>query len=288
MPATLSRRPRRAHAALIALVALLPAALAPAQDRWQVRALGNGPGRQVTSISHVGEGAAHQPPATRLLARAEAGQARVELHADDASAARLRAPGVDFSREIELAGSWLRRLAPPSLPRTSITLRLVSPGIVLRQQHRRSGAGETMVELWMPLPADPRSLSAQVGQSLAVALHEASHALPTTHASARGDDEYRASLVESCYLIDTLRPGDELRLPQPAPPVPGEYFVHAQSRAAMARVLGDLARVAGRTRLAWHDRFEIQRLGSWCRERLGMTGPEAGTGETRLPSSLPR
>ena len=46
-----------------------------------------------------------------------------------------------------------------------------------------------------------------MARALGLALHEAVHAL-RGDGDDRAADEYRASLVEACYLLDTARAGD--------------------------------------------------------------------------------
>lgn len=258
---------RLAVAAMLAAAALL--ATASAADTWQVRTTGNGARRSVDSTSsiHVGSPPRKQPLQAAPVARRDAATASVQLLADPGAARSLQARGVDYRRELDTALAWLSRLSPGAP--VALRLTFVAEPLESRVEHRHRGTG-TIVDLAFSFASTPGGTpSVQVGQALGVALHEASHALAPRGLS-RQDDEYRASLVEACYLVDTLRPGDRMRLRAPATARDGEYFVTAQSRRAAAQVVRDLTGAAGGTTVAWDDRPALLGLRTLCRIRLAM------------------
>lgn len=248
-------------------------------DAWRVRATGSGARRVVESFSdvNVGKPARTAPLPIRAIAERRRGDVAVRLRGDASTAAALLAPGNDFGRELDKALEWLDRLTPATRPRARIELTLVDDTRRARQRRSHPGSGITIVDLLVPVPAQPASTrSTQVGQALAIALHEASHATaqddPARARASRQDDEYRASLVEACYLIDTLRIGDTLQLragrADEGDAGVGEDFVAVQSREAARRVMRDLAKAAGGTSVAWNDHVARLGLKTLCAVRL--------------------
>jgi hypothetical protein len=275
-------------AAALSGAAPVPAAHAspPQADSWQVRATGSGERRRVESSSDLNAGKPERsaPLAARQIARHASGQAEIRLHAEPAVARVLAAQGVDYARELHKAADWLSRLPPPRQPAARIELTLVADRERTRMRRVHPGASTTVVDIAVPvlLGAGGNAPSAQVGQALAIALHEASHATAALMPARpnRADDEYRASLVESCYLVDTLRPGDTLRLRSGGAARGDEYFVSAASRKASADVVHDMARAAGGHEVAWHDTTALLGLKALCRIRLAMAahGVDGGAG----------
>jgi len=249
----------------------------PQVDSWQVRATGSGQGRRVESSSDLNAGKPERaaPLAAREIARRASGRVEVRLHAEPAVARALAARRVDYARELDRALDWLSRLPPPRQPAARIELTLVADRERTRMRRVHPGATTTVVDIAVPLVLGTQgnAPSAQVGQALAIALHEASHATAALMPERpdRADDEYRASLVESCYLVDTLRPGDTLRLRSGGGAAHrDEYFVSAASRKASEDVVRDMVRAAGGHEVAWHDRTAMLGLKALCRIRLAM------------------
>lgn len=266
-----------------ALLASVAADATPAQvDAWQVRATGSGERRRVESSSDLNAGKPERatPLASREIARRARGRAEVRLHAEPAVARALVAGKVDYARELDKAVDWLSRLPPPRQPAARIEVTLVADRERTRIRRVHPGATTTVVDIAVPLVlgAGGNAPSAQVGQALAIALHEASHATAALMPARpdRDDDEYRASLVESCYLVDTLRPGDTLRLRSGGAARGDEYFVSAASRKASAEVVHDMARAAGGQEVAWHDATALLGLKTLCRMRLAMAAHGVG------------
>lgn len=267
-----------------------PAAAAgasPRADSWQVRATGSGERRRVESSSDLNAGKPERatPLAAREIARRASGHAEVRLHAEPAVARALAAGRADYARELDKAVDWLARLPPPRHPAARIELTLVADRERTRMRRVHPGSSTTVVDIAYPvaLGAGGNAPSAQVGQALAIALHEASHATAALMPERpdRNADEYRASLVESCYLVDTLRPGDTLRLRDGGGAARSdEYFVSAASRKASSEVVRDMARAAGGHEVAWHDATAMLGLKALCRIRLAMAahGLDGGAG----------
>jgi hypothetical protein len=263
--------------ALLAFVAMpmANASPGPQSDRWSVRA-GGRPGamRAVVSDSEVNAG---KPDAAGMLQAQLFAQRRrtgfeVRVFADPASLAALRAPGVDASVELDRALDWLQRLAGKIPARIELT---VVDGSDHRHAHRvHDGRNATVVDLVVPLAqgdAARSTPSSRLGAALAIALHEASHALhdDIAHTPAQRDaDERRASLVEACYLVDTLRPGDMLRL-QPARTAEAEGdFTERRSRDAARETLQEIVHAAGGDTVAWNDPVAKLGVRTLCAVRL--------------------
>lgn len=248
----------------------------PQVDSWQVRATGSGERRRVESSSDLNAGKPERaaPLATREIARRASGRVEIRLHAEPAVARALVASRIDYARELDKAVDWLSRLPPPRLPAARIELTLVADRERTRMRRVHPGGTTTVVDIAaaVALGAGGNAPSAQIGQALAIALHEASHATAALMPQRpdRADDEYRASLVESCYLVDTLRPGDTLRLRSGSAARGDEYFVSAASRKASEDVVRDMARAAGGHQVAWHDHTALLGLKTLCRIRLAM------------------
>lgn len=249
-------------------------------DYWQVRSHGSGLSRAVESTSVINGGRPRgEVPATAVLVHRQAGSVALRLHADESSMELLQAPGVDFGPELDKALAWLGRLTTGTRAAARIELHLVTPDTRARLQRRHPAAETTVVELMVPLQAtqDVAATSAGVGQALATALHEMTHALDAGSGRPRAEDEYRASLVGACYLADTLQPGHTMQL-RDAPAAPAnESFVSTHSREASARAMDDMAKAAGGRRIAWYDRTAMMGLQLFCATRLaGLQTPSAG------------
>ncbi|HEU4814401.1 MAG TPA: hypothetical protein VFS99_09275 [Xanthomonadaceae bacterium] len=260
-----------------ACVALLAACLAAGcasmdgqHDWWAVRATGNEDARQLASTSHVNHG---KPPADgdlepRLLREATRGQVSIALHHDAALSADWSGSAWKFTRELDKALDWLQRLAGPRGARMVVTL--VDDAHARDIERTHAGATPT-VDLVVAVPPDAPSQSAAVGRALAKALHETAHALAATSGDASADRfaaEYAAALVESCYLLDTLRPGDVVALNVAGRHAPTDNYAIEQSRAAAGTVVRELRALARADKLqaddadvqaALHARCDIER-----------------------------
>jgi hypothetical protein len=264
-------------AAFIAFAALVAAgACAAAQgDHWSVRASGRpGAPRATVSESDVGNARpdAGSPLQARAFAQRQRGRAELRVSADAASLAALRAPGVDASVELDRAADWLQRLAGTTPARVELTV--VDDSAHHRVRRAHDGRDATVADLVVPLAADGavRSTpSSRLGAALAIALHEASHALHDgiAHRGEQRDaDEARASLVEACYLVDTLRPGDSLRLQPGREAQPGADFTEAHSLDGAREAMQELQRAAGGGVVAWNDPVAKLGVRALCAVRL--------------------
>ncbi|MDO5505998.1 MAG: hypothetical protein Q4F49_06890 [Pseudoxanthomonas suwonensis] len=272
---------RRAYRLLLLAVAATVSAMVFAEERdyWQIRSAGSGPTRFVESTSVINRGRPpHPAPAnTSQLHGREHGPVSLRLQADAATHARLQESGVDVSIELDRALEWLTRLTPARQTAARIELHLVSPRWQRQFRKRHPARPATVVELMVPLAAtlEGPALSVGVGKALATALHELTHALDADTSRSRSEDEYRASLVSACYLLDTLRPGDVLHLSDAAAGAAGDSFITTHSREAASRVTSDLAAAAGTHRIAWQDRTAMMALDLFCGTRLADPEPSS-------------
>jgi len=263
-------------AALLACAGFaLAHAAAETVDHWSVRAKGHpGMPRAVTSDSDVNNGRAEAttPLQVAPFAQRRRGTAEIRVLADAASMARMRAPGVDASRELDRALDWLQRLAGTTPARIELTIVDASAHRRMRRAH--DGRDTTVVDLVVPLVAGDTTQStpsSRLGAALAIALHEASHALHDGLARSGGQrdaDEQRAALVEACYLVDTLQPGDTLRLPPRRAAESGGDFTETHSRDAARETMRELERAAGGDIVAWNDPVAKLGVRTLCAVRL--------------------
>lgn len=250
-------------------------ATAETVDHWSVRANGHpGMPRAVVSDSDVNNGRAEAttPLQAAPFAQRLHGKTEIRVLADAASMSTLRAPGVDASRELDRALDWLQRLAGTTPARIELTV--VDASTHRRIQRTHDGRDATVVDLVVPLVADGAARStpsSRLGAALAIALHEASHALHDGLARSGGQrdaDEQRAALVEACYLVDTLQPGDTLRLrPRRAAESAGD-FTETHSRDAAREAMQELERAAGGDIVAWNDPVAKLGVRTLCAVRL--------------------
>jgi hypothetical protein len=127
-----------------------------------------------------------------------------------------------------------------------------------------------VVDLLVATDPAPASRSAVAARALGLALHEAVHALRDDRHATRAEDEERASLVEACYLLDTVRAGDTFHFVL-APPGGREEFTRKHSARANVRVMEALRLATGVERLRSDDRVALQRARAFCQLRLTPT-----------------
>lgn len=234
-------------------------------DSWGVRLSGS----TMESLSDVNTGlpVSSQSLDARSLLLRERGDVSIELRADASTAAWLKDPGTTLAPELDKGLDWLRRLRPTKHPRASLILTLVAPQYHTALRRAHDSRDQLVVDLAIAL-APATSHSAAVAKALAVGLHEMSHAFShpafSGHAISRRDDEYRSSMVESCYLVDTMRVGDTLRLAPRRSADGSEYFVTAQSRDAARDVVSALVRAAGTDTVRWDDNVALLGLKLAC------------------------
>lgn len=306
----MARGPRRGH--WLALPALLwcagCATQAPQGDQWGVRRIA-GRVPAVVSLSEVNPG---QPAATRplqpvVLRAAMRDADAVTVRIDDAFAAAWLPFANRVEPELLRALDWLERIDATNARVLQLDVTLVGRDAYRREQRRHPATDTVRVDLLVPTSREPESRSASVAAALAIALHETVHAL-RDEGTNRAADEYRASLVESCYLLDVARAGDVIELgggesvrsgcgagvaadpaerasaerasverPEPVrshigeadPTGPGDFTIR-HSREAAARVLADLRRAAGTTRIGPTDIAALRRARAFCHKRVSL------------------
>ena len=262
--------PLRAFASLLFVCACVAVGCATAGasntagDAWGVRLSG----QTLESLSEINTGKpAGQPLDAKPLLQRQRGDVAIELRADASTAGWLREADKTLAPEMEKGLDWLQRLRPRQHPRVTLVLTLVAPQhhIALRRSH--DSRDRMVVDLAVAL-VPTTSRSAAVAKALGVGLHEVNHAFSNAAFSgrtlSRRDDEYRSSMVESCYLVDTMRVGDTLRLAPRKGSDGDEYFVTAQSRDASRDVVSALVRAAGTDTVRWDDNVALLGLKLAC------------------------
>lgn len=251
---------------LLACMAAGCASLGSQTDWWSVRAVGSGDSARLHSTSHVNHGKPPREAAleTRLLHEVARGNVSVALHHDAAIAADWSGSAWKFGRELDKALDWLQRLAGPRGARVVLTLVGDTHALDIERTHP---AGPPVVDLVVAVDADTTSQSAAVGRALATALHETAHALAGTsgrESTNRFADEHAAALVEACYLLDTLRPGDVMALRPAGQHAPTDNYAIAQSRAAAGAVVRELRTLARTETLRADDRESLAPVFARC------------------------
>jgi len=235
-------------------------------DSWGVRLSGQG----LESLSDVNTGKPVRAGEllTRQIATRQRGKTKINLHADAATAARLDAEAGTYAPELDEALDWLQRIRPATQPPATIVVTLIDTSHRTKQRRVHAARDATTVDILVPIPDAPTPVSIGVGKALATALHEMQHAVTARGGGrprpSRRDDEYQAALVESCYLVDTIRTGDTLRLVPREQAVQGEYFVTAQSRNAARDAIRELVRASGTPTVRWYDHTALLGLKLAC------------------------
>lgn len=255
-----------------ALAISLAAACAPGPqsgiDSWAVRRNLDG-AAGITSISEIN--LERPPPAQPLqpsmLRQATRGrlQASVQVDAPLADSWKTVAPLLE--PELDAALDWLSRIAATEPRDVRLQVTLVGRDAQRRERRQHPAQSAVVIDLLVPVDATPSSRSAAVAHALALALHEAVHALRDPADKDRDADEYRASLVNACYLLDVIRSGDRLNF-LVAPAQPGDDLARRHSHDAAAKVMRDLRRVAGRERLQSNDIDALRKARNHCMQRL--------------------
>lgn len=169
--------------------------------------------------------------------------------------------------EAERALRWLGTVTAGDPRPRQLVLQLVDRQARYTLHQAHPAHSQLRVELLLPMDTTPASRSVALAQGLALALHEASHALRPATARDRDDDEYRASLLAACYLIDGLQRGDRMRLAVPAPQA-GDFTIR-HSDAARARAIADLTQAVDSPVIKGDDAVARQTLLAFCSRRLG-------------------
>ena len=240
------------------------ASLEAANDWWSVRATGQGTEARLHSTSHVNHGRPprDRPVEPRLLREETRGAVSVAVHRDAALETWVDA-GWTFGRELDKALDWLARVAGEDGARLVVTLVDDEHALHVDRVH---AARPPVVELHVAVDDAVASRSAVVGRALGKGLHEIVHAVSATTRPTddRLAEERHASLVEACYLLDTIRPGDTLALNASTGHPGTDNFAILQSRAAAAATIGELRRIAGSTTLQAGDRAVRDALRRRC------------------------
>ena len=272
------RRLAFAWLATVSVAAALAGCVSLAQDSdsWAVRQITVAGRPRIQSLSDVNIAKPERKGmlATTRVAERQRGAASIVLQADASTATALAGSASVFATELDAALHWLQRLASRGQPKTRIVLTLIDGSWRTRVDRSHDAAKITIVELVVPVDLrTTNKRSSEVGRALAIALHETSHAVADPRLrSDRAHDEYRATLVESCYLIDTLRVGDSLHFRVVDDTARNAHFAAGESRKAARQVMADLGKAAGKPALAWSDIAALRALRRFCATRLGDVG----------------
>lgn len=268
--------PRRlASACLVLALAAIQvggcATVANGSDSWAVRPTTIAGRPRIQSLSDVNRGRPQRGGAlvTSRIGERRRGAASVLLQADAATAA-LAGSAAAYAPELDAALRWLLQLSPAAPPEIRIVLTLIDGNWRTRMDRSHDASTTAIVDLVVPVDLQSANTrSSEAGRALGIALHETSHAVadPLLR-SDRARDEYRATVVESCYLIDTLRVGDSLRFRVDDDDARNAHFAAAQSRKAARRVMSDLGKAAGKPALSWSDIAALRALRRFCATKL--------------------
>lgn len=265
---------RKLPAALLVATLSIAACAAPprpAGDGWGIERRFDGRTPALLSLSQINAGTHPvQGAIVRVPVRVrERGRHRIAISAEGA-VSKAWIPGAAlFDPQLDRALLGLAELGASEARGVELRLTLV-PATGARQQRALHAADRTLViDLLVPVPAAPRSRSAELDAALATGLHEAAHALRPAHAKDRHDDEYRASLVASCFRIDSAQRGDVIAF-KPRKEAAVKDFTLAHSERAAQAVQRDLAGAHGKAMLDGGDRDGIASLQAFCRQRLAL------------------
>lgn len=263
---------RKLPVALLFAVLLSAACAGPPRgdgDGWGIERRFDGSTPALLSISEINAGTRPlQGAIARVPVRArERGRHRIVISADQ-DLSKAWTPGAAlFDPQLDRALERLATLGAGEARGVELRLTLM-PADGARQQQALHAAERTLViDLLVPVPAAPRSRSAELDAALATGLHEAAHALRPVHARDRHDDEYRASLVAACFRIDSAQRGDVIAF-KPRKTDPRKDFTRTHSIDAAQAVQRDLAAAHGKPILDGSDREGLSRLQGFCARGL--------------------
>lgn len=221
LPSRASSRRLRLHATLLAITlsAVLAgcAVIATHDTFWAVRRVDAGDETYIEARSHI---ASHgMAPVLRMrsvpVAERKASAARLELRRATASKQVWDAHGPAASREIGRALNWLQGSRALSGMPAELTLIAVDPGSAVDITERELVSDFLTLTIYVPVDAgsSPR-LSSTLRSGLATVFHELIHVRSRSRIETRkrADEEYLATMFESCYLIDSIQTGDRLHL----------------------------------------------------------------------------
>ncbi len=238
-------------------------------DSWGIRRRFDGATPSIMSISDINGGTPKANGAIQSLpirSRVRAGR-RVSIAAQAGIAPAWAAGAALFDPQLEHALDWLGLIATQDHPDIELRLTLMPDHGARHEQRLHPAAAGIVIDLLLPVPAQPRSRSAVLDQVLATGLHEAAHVLRPRSAHDRDDDEYRASLVAACFRLEGSQRGDRINLGATRVHAPREFTRQRSATAAQA-VQHDLASVLGQPSMRGDDHAGIKRLLAFCMQRL--------------------
>lgn len=255
---------------LTSLLILLSAgcsSLRGGQDFWAVRTISGPSGEFVESFSSVNSHAKSAAMPTDVKPFASSHHAGIEIIlSEENHLVSVRDAESSFADELEVASIWFRRIAQSKQVKALVTF--VDPNVRRRIKKRHLSDESAVIDLYAP--ADPtQTPSSMVRNALATALHEATHAF-STHLNDRFQEEVRATFVESCFLIDSIQPGDVLHFRVDADQY-REGVALQDSRKAANKVMTDMAAVVGTNAVRSSDTLSLAKLKTYCKSTIDVT-----------------
>lgn len=238
-------------------------------DGWAVERRMQGRVPALLSTSAINSGSAPvQTAITRVPVRLrERGRVRIAISADS-SLSKAWTPGAAlFDPQLDRALDRLASLGANESRRVELRLTLMPEHGARRQEALHAATDSLVVDLLIPVPAQPRSRGGVLDAALSTGLHEAAHALRPAGARDRVDDEYRASLVAACFRIDSVQRGDMIAFNLRKDAAAGDFTLTHSATAAQA-VQRDLADALGTAALHGGNRDGVASLQAFCRQRL--------------------
>ena len=231
------------------------------QDFWAVRTISRPSGKFVESLSVINGQArtVSKILEARQFASSHYDGVEIEL-LEENDVITGHSAGYNFSQEMEAAFYWFHRLSKSKPTKILITFAELSSRREIKRRHPADKI--TVIDLYVPADKNQKP-SGAIRNALATSLHEASHVFSNSSHS-RVDEEANATLVESCFLLDSLQPSDVLHFHQTAP-TDSESSTLRASQLGAIRVMAELTNIAGSPSVRGSDVPALTRLKAHCR-----------------------
>ncbi|MGH8603161.1 MAG: hypothetical protein ACREXR_10430 [Gammaproteobacteria bacterium] len=239
------------------------------QDLWAVRRVTSAGTAYVDTLSNINSQKKVRPEAVTeiLVAERTMGDAKITLQCDiDIEMSWMQARR-DVEGELGIALRWLQKLSESTKSGAEIIITIVDGSKRIRTIKRHPSENAAVVDIYIPSNLRPsQTQSAMLRNALATSLHEVVHAFssPAGPGRDRLKEEFQATLFETCYLIDSIRPGDVLHLSAGTGRKHGGPYTLRQSEKAVMTVMKELTRIAGSDSVAASDGQSVHALKAFC------------------------